>query len=268
MNKFLIPKNYLIRIKPIIDLLLFEPFYKEERYRDIEKSKFESYGFNQDEGEQEINQILKELGKDPLKTQQGMGSIHWVLFSCIKQISNIKNILEIGTYDGETSLILSKLFPDSKITTIDLPPNDPIFATSYGRQNEKFNKDFNTSRDKNLSQPNINYIERNSFFLLDEVSNGYDLIWVDAGHLYPEISWDICNSYHLCNQNGWILCDDIVTHKNGLRDELVSPDSYLIWEYINKRIKDDVVYFLKRNNPKFSANPKKRKYVSLLKKTA
>ena len=267
MNKYLNPKNYLRRISLILDLLFFEPFYKVEKQRGMEKSKFKSFGFDQDEGEKEIDKILKELGKEPLNTQQGMGSVHWVLFSCIKQISKIENILEIGTYDGETSLILSRLFPNSKITTIDLPSNDPIFSKSYGRSVEEFKINFNALRDKNISQPNIQYIERNSFFLLDEVSSKFDLIWVDAGHLYPEISWDICNSYHLCRQNGWILCDDIVPNKDGLRDELVSPDSYHIWEYINKRIKDDVIYFLKRNNPKFSANPKKRKYVSVLNKT-
>ena len=44
-----------------------------------------------------------------------------------------KRILEIGTYDGKTAAILSYLFPDSEITTIDLKDNDPIFKSTYNR---------------------------------------------------------------------------------------------------------------------------------------
>ena len=266
-NKYLNPKNYYRKFGFIKDRLLFWPFYNFENFKKIEEKKFSQYGFDLKKAQEEINKILLELGKNPLEFQNGMGSVHWTLFSCIKQVSKVKTILELGTYDGETTKILSKLFPESKITTIDLPSNDPIFLNSYGRDDPEIEAKFKDARNENLKETNIEYIERNSFFLLEEVSNKFDLVWVDAGHLYPEISWDICNGYYLCNKGGWILCDDIVNHKNGLRDELVSPDSSHIWEYINARVKDEVIYFLKRNHPQYSANPKKRKYVSLLKKT-
>ena len=267
-NKYLDPKNYYRKFGFMKDALVYSPFYSVEKSRNIENEKFDKLGFDLEKGKEEISHILEELGKDQLEFQSGMGSIHWLLFSCIKQVADIDNILELGTYDGETALVLSKLFPDSSITTVDLPANDPIFSSSYGREDEVARSDFNDKRNNNLRSDNINYVERNSFFLAEEVTNQFDLVWVDAGHLYPEISWDICNGYNLCKINGWILCDDIIKHKKGLRDELVSPDSFLIWEYINERIENEVMYFLKRNNPKFSANPKKRKYVSILKKTS
>ena len=52
---------------------------------------------------------------------KGMRSIHWLLFCSISNVSSIINILEIGTYDGETTQLLSKIFPNSSIATIDLP---------------------------------------------------------------------------------------------------------------------------------------------------
>lgn len=265
-NKYLDPKNYFRKAGFIKDRLFYWPLYNKEKFQEEELIKFSKYNFDLDKAKEEINGILNDLGKNTLDSQDGMGSVHWALFSCIKQVSKIENILELGTYDGETSLILSRLFPDSKITTVDLPGEDPIFSDSYGRQDEEIRDIFNNTRDQNLASPNIKYIERNSIFLLEEVSEKFDLVWVDAGHLYPEISWDIANGYQLCRNGGWILCDDIIPHKKGLRDELVSPDSHNIWEYLNKRISAEVNYFLKRNHPRFSANPKKRKYVSLLKK--
>ena len=64
-----------------------------------------------------------------------MYSEHLIIFTAISlKNHNIKNILEIGTYDGKTSTILSKLFPFSKVTTIDLNDDDPMFVNTYSRQ--------------------------------------------------------------------------------------------------------------------------------------
>ena len=47
------------------------------------------------------------------------------------KISNAKNILEIGTFDGANALLLSKLFENSKIETIDLNSSEDDFQNFY-----------------------------------------------------------------------------------------------------------------------------------------
>ena len=53
----------------------------------------------------------------------------------------IKNILEIGTFDGRTALILSELFREANILTVDLDENSE-FKSIYNRSinSEKFCK--------------------------------------------------------------------------------------------------------------------------------
>ena len=195
-----------------------------------------------------------------------MGSIHWVLFSCLSLAYDIKNILEIGTFDGETAHIMSEIFPDGNITTLDLPDDDPILASSYQRVDPHRLKAFKEIQGKNVQHPRIEFVQANSFFAPKLVDKKFDLIWIDGGHLYPEVAWDICNAYHLCNPDGWIMCDDVIPHMKGVRDEYVSPDSYFVLEYIRQRTGEEVVYFLKREGAEWSANPYKRKYVSLMRK--
>jgi hypothetical protein len=159
------------------------------------------------------------------------------------------------------------IFPSAEIVTVDLPDDDPIFSTSYQREDPEYLREFKANQEKNLQGDRIEFVKKNSFFLPTMVHRKFDLIWIDGGHLYPEISWDICNAYHLCNPGGWIMCDDVMLNRNGYRDGYVSPDSHEILEYVRDRTNEEVVYFLKRETPKSSANPRKRKHVAILRKS-
>ena len=54
--------------------------------------------------------------------------MHWVLFACVAQRSRFAGSSKSETYDGETTLLLSRLFSAADITTLDLPEDDPVFA--------------------------------------------------------------------------------------------------------------------------------------------
>ena len=64
-----------------------------------------------------------------------MSSEHETLFSSIAINNNYKihKILEIGTFDGYNALLLSKIFPEAEIETIDLPNDNSKFRDSYQR---------------------------------------------------------------------------------------------------------------------------------------
>ena len=101
--------------------------------------------------------------------------------------------------------------------------------------------------------------------LVECLAKGWE-IWIDGGHLYPEIAWDICNAYHLCNLGGWIMCDDVILNRKGLRDQYASTDSSFVLDYVSQRTGEKVIHFLKREGAQWSANPRKRKYVSLMRR--
>ena len=75
-----------------------------------------------------LNNVLELLGFKKYNEMDGLYSEHLIIFAAIaKSDYKIKNILEIGTHNGKTSSILSKLFPKANITTIDLEDNNPTF---------------------------------------------------------------------------------------------------------------------------------------------
>ena len=211
-----------------------------------------------------LNKVLEKTHGREFDEKNDSG--HWLLSAAISQSININRILEIGTYTGEFTAILSKLFLDSEIITIDLPENDPILRNSYNRDNNDLYDDFKKEQNKNIDKSgNVNLLLTNSLFLNDKVNGKFDLIWVDGGHNYPEIAWDLCNSYNLLNDGGILMCDDIIKMEKDFAKRFVSTDSYRVLDYLNQRVNNSVLYFLKRLDGKRYARLKNRKYIALLK---
>ena len=266
MIKYFILENYLRRIENLYWARNYDP----SRTQIEENSKFSQNGLDHVRGSAKLERLLKELGRPLDSDDQSMRSIHWILFACLSDHApiSIRRILEIGTFDGETTFVLSKLFPAAEIVTVELPENDPIFRSSYARDDVQTLNDFKTRQSANLKGENIIHKGINSFFLSGQIKGEFDLIWVDGGHLYPEVAWDICNAYHFSSPGGFIMVDDVITHHRGFRDAYVSPDSHRVLEYVAARTHETPTYFLKRNNAQWSAVPRRRKFVAMLRKTA
>ena len=139
---------------------------------------------------------------------RNMSSEHEVFFSALSLSNlNINKILEIGTHDGKNSYLLSLLFKNAEIDTIDLPKTSKDFVKFYNRENKL--DDFINSRNEILKKNNkIKFIETNSINLLNSEKK-YDLIWIDGAHGYPVVCIDIINSLKRINTNGIIMCDDV-----------------------------------------------------------
>ena len=206
----------LRKIKQLVSLLtaeIHEYRYPEKfRYQDlINTYKKCKLNHNRNENIKYLNNILKELGFKIYSEMDGLYSEHLILFTAIsKSDYKIKNILEIGTHNGKTSSILSKLFPKANITTIDLEDNNPTFKNTYKRDTNL--KLFIKNRNKLISQQkNINFLQMNSLKLSIANNNipEQDLIWVDGAHGYPIVSADITNSIKLMNKKCTLMCDDI-----------------------------------------------------------
>ena len=139
-----------------------------------------------------------------------MYSEHLLIFSAISSSPfKPKNILEIGTYDGKTALILACLFPNSEITTIDLKDDDKDFESTYNRKNNL--NSFSKQRNQMIKKfSNIKFVQCNSLELTTEKDfKKQDLIWVDGAHGYPTATIDITNSIKLLKRNGILMCDDV-----------------------------------------------------------
>jgi predicted O-methyltransferase YrrM len=173
-----------------------------------QNQKFLNIGLNRNQAIQKLNSVLSDLYGQMYSEKKGMWSEHLILFSAISNIDNPpKNILEIGTFNGETARILSALFPHSKITTLDLEFDDILKSElyEYASKDEKLLN----SREMNLrSLPNVTFLEKNSLGLID-FHEKFDLIWIDGEHSYPIAAIDISNSIRLLSPSGAAICDDV-----------------------------------------------------------
>jgi len=241
-------------------------FYNQEEIINKENKKFEDLVMDMDSAIEKLNKILHT--KYDRNFNRNSDSIHWLIFSALSNNKKYNKILEIGTYDGEFTNILGNLFPDSDITTVDLPEKDSLMASFYNRGNSSLFSEYINKQNQNTSLINIEVIKSNTLFLLDALNRNekFDLIWVDGGHLYPDIAWDLCNAYFLLNKGGMLLCDDVIMSDKYYKSKYVSTESWEVFKYIEERISTSVIYYLKRLDPTLYSKKYSRKYVAALMK--
>ena len=178
--------------------------------------------------------------------------------------ARIEKILEIGTHDGKNSLLLSLLFNNAEIDTVDLPQTSKNFIQFYNRENKL--DDFIKSRNEILKINNkIKFIERNSINLLNS-NKKYDLIWIDGAHGYPVVCIDIINSLKLINTNGIIMCDDIFI--NNIKSDKMYK-STAAFETIDELAMEKIIDYkliYKRLDAINNCDTSNRKFVGVLKK--
>ena len=240
--------------------------YNQNFFENDQNDIFKYFGLNREEGIKKLTLIKKDL--DFKSRDSGMSSEHEVIFSSLSLSKNksITDILEIGTFDGFNALLLSNLFPNSNIDTIDLPENDDDFINFYNRKNNisKFIQDRNIILSKNK---NINFLPLNSLKLLNHKKK-YDLIWIDGAHGYSLVCIDIINSLHILKENGLILCDDVFLELNQNNSDTMYS-SIATYETLNELKKQNLVNFrlvYKRLNVEYNCLENNRQFIAIVSK--
>ena len=145
--------------------------------------------------QQEIINYNKTLG-DIKRMQIAESQCHFL--HLIIKISNIKNVLEIGTFTGLSALSI----------TLALPDNGKLIALD---KNEDTNKIANNFFKKAKQDHKIQIITKPALeSLYDLKNNKFDMIFIDADKMsykkYYETSLD------LLNKNGLIIIDNVLWH--------------------------------------------------------
>ena len=240
---------------------------------------FSSINYKKDEFESKQTEFFNELGldrafgldllnkkKDEFDfLNRSMSSEHEVVFASISKTISPKKILEIGTHDGNNAFLLSKIFCNSEITTIDLPDDHDDFKNFYGRKGNL--EKFITNRDQRLKDlNNLKFIKMNSLNLINHKEK-YDLIWVDGAHGYPVGCIDLINSIKILNSNGIIICDDIWKDNENKSERLYDSRAYFQTIEVLKNEKIINPKFLyKRLDARFNSSKQYRKYLAFIKK--
>jgi len=151
-----------------------------------------------------------------------------------KDIKNVKNMLEIGSYEGRSAIFFLKNFSNSNITCVDTwSGSDEHNSVNFELIEKNF--DLNTSfyQSNNLL---IKYkMTSNDFFQKND--KHFDLIYVDGDHSCDQVKIDLVNSWNVLKNGGFLVLDD-----------------YMWWYYkdLKKNPSTPINNFIKENILKFS----------------
>lgn len=191
-------------------------------------------------------------------------STHYQAFAALA-LSGFKpvNILELGTNHGATTAFLAELYPEATVYTVELPPEDPNYARVH-REGADRHAAILAGR---LNGRNVVQLRINTLWILKHDLSDFDLIWLDAGHAYPEVAWDHFYCIQKLAPGGWLFTDDVrmpadytAVGRKGLQP------IYELVEYINARQPEKFRFLLKRETPlDYLVRPK---YVGFMRKNS
>lgn len=152
---------------------------------------------------------LKEL-RDWVETNiWGFGerSFYWMFKLLCDRLPENMTFLEIGVFRGQTLALIKTIKPKAKIVGITpLDSTGDHWESDYEADIKKLHKTFN------LCNPNI--IKGLS---TDETIIGkaiefaryyYDVVYIDGGHAYDVIKWDLSKYPYMVKIGGYLVVDD------------------------------------------------------------
>ena len=154
-----------------------------------------NFGLKINPVQQEIIDYNNTLG-DVKRMQVALSQCHFL--HLIIKISNIKNVLEIGTFTGLSALSIALALPDDGIlTALDKNEETNKIATEFFKKANQDNK--------------IQTIVKPALESLDDLKNSkFDMIFIDADKMNYKEYYE--KSLNLLSKNGLIIIDNVLWH--------------------------------------------------------
>jgi len=154
-----------------------------------------NFGLKINPVQQEIIDYNNTLG-DVKRMQVALSQCHFL--HLIIKISNIKNVLEIGTFTGLSALSIALALPDDgKLTALDKNEETNKIATKFFKKANQDNK--------------IQIIVKPALESLDDLKNSkFDMIFIDADKMNYKEYYE--KSLNLLSKNGLIIIDNVLWH--------------------------------------------------------
>ena len=154
-----------------------------------------NFGLKINPVQQEIIDYNNTLG-DVKRMQVALSQCHFL--HLIIKISNIKNVLEIGTFTGLSALSIALALPeDGKLTALDKNEETNKIATEFFKKANQDNK--------------IQTIVKPALESLDDLKNNkFDMIFIDADKMNYKEYYE--KSLNLLSKNGLIIIDNVLWH--------------------------------------------------------
>ena len=193
------------------------------------KKYINDFGLKLDPVQEEIINYNNTLG-DIKRMQVDPSQCYF--FHLIIKISNIKNVLEIGTFTGLSALSISLALPDDgKLVALDKNEETNKIATSF------FKKAKQGHKIKTIIKPALESLE-------ELKNNKFDMIFIDADKMNYKEYYE--RSLKLINKNGLIIVDNVLWHgevadENNLDKYTVSIRKFNEYVSNDKRVEQIII---------------------------
>ena len=193
------------------------------------KKYINDFGLKLDPVQEEIINYNNTLG-DIKRMQVDPSQCYF--FHLIIKISNIKNVLEIGTFTGLSALSISLALPDDgKLVALDKNEETNKIATSF------FKKAKQDHKIKTIIKPALESLE-------ELKNNKFDMIFIDADKMNYKEYYE--RSLKLINKNGLIIVDNVLWHgevadENNLDKYTVSIRKFNEYISNDKRVEQIII---------------------------
>jgi len=125
--------------------------------------------------------------------------------------ANVKNGLEIGSFEGASAVWLMDHRPDLTLTCVDI--FGPAFDDVTGEYEHRFERNVAEYGDRVIK------LKGKSTDVLPTLPKRktYDLIYIDGDHSYEGALYDAMNAYPLLKKGGVLIFDDYNNDQFGVR---------------------------------------------------
>ena len=166
--------------------------------------------------QQEIIDYNNKLG-DVKRMQVALSQCHFL--HLIIKISNIKNVLEIGTFTGLSALTMA----------LALPENGNLIVLDKNKETNKIAADFFKKANQDYK---IKIIEKPALESLEELkSNKFDMIFIDADKMNYKEYYE--QSLKLTKKGGLIIIDNVLWHGEVAKEDNLDKYTINIREFNN-----------------------------------
>ena len=189
-----IKKNFFISL-----LLLFKLFY------------FRKLNFLEKRYNKKFLEEFKKIYSDNVKFSSDFFSynIKYLvrIFYKYKFINKDLNILEIGSYEGRSTIFFLTVLKNSKIQCVDMfQPSEELLEHDF----EKVFKNFMSNINQYKDRVKVFRGKSDDFFNKNKEKDFYDLIYIDGNHHYEYVLRDAENAFKALKKNGIMIFDDLM----------------------------------------------------------